>query len=148
MDVREALRTHLVSNDVVRRPSVAGDEPPMWLEPRKGVPAPGEKGEGGSDVEVGADAVLGLFLSGGIPQAPMTDRFIRQQNIDVWIRTSTAPRATEIENEIRDQVVGKFNWNMGGLTVIQSGIWKELQPIELSEQAFTYVLGLGFELYV
>jgi hypothetical protein len=117
----------------------------MWIEPRNGVPAPGE---GTKPAEVGQTAVLGLFLSGGITQPPKAAAFIRQQNVDVWIRTSTAPLASQLADEIRAQVDDKFNWSMGGLTVIHSRVWKELQPIELSEQAFTYVIGFGFELYV
>lgn len=145
MDVREALRIHLVSSSICRAPSVTGALPPLWIEPRNGVPAPGE---GGKPSEVGATAVMGLFLSGGITQPPKAATFIRQQNLDLWIRTTASPAAATIADSVRAQIDDKFNWSMGGLTVIHSRVWKELQPIELTEQAFTYVIGFGFELYV
>jgi hypothetical protein len=145
MDVREAFRNHLATQSIVRAPSNAGPLPPLWIEPRNGVPAPGE---GTKPSEVGATAVLGVFLSGGITQPPKAATFIRQQNLDLWIRTTTAPAAATLADSIRAQIDDKFNWSMGGLTVIHSRVWKELQPIELNEQAFTYVIGFGFELYV
>lgn len=145
MDVRDAFRSHLATEGIVRAPANAGPLPPMWIEPRNGVPAPGE---GDKASERGGTAVTGLYLSGGITQPPKAATYVRQQNVDVWIRTSTAPAASTLADQIRHEVDDQFNWNMGGLTVIHSRVWKELQAIELTDQAFTYVIGFGFELYV
>lgn len=147
-DIREALRDHLVTQNIVRKPSVSGTLPPCWLEPRHGVPAPGERYEGGSPTEVGPTTVVGVKLAGGIPQDPIVASTIRRTHLDIWVRTKSAPAAGTLEIALREQLDDRFNWNMGGLTIIHSQIWRELQPVSADAQAFTYIVAYGFEHYV
>jgi hypothetical protein len=44
----DALKTHLISQGLVRDPRTAGVLPPFWRQPRLGTPAPGETPSGGS----------------------------------------------------------------------------------------------------
>lgn len=147
-DIREALRDHLITKGQVRKPGVTGSLPPMWLEPRHGVPAPGEAYEGGSTVEIGTDAVLGVRLAGGIPQGPIVASTIRSSILDIWVRTTTAPEAATLADLIRAEINDKRDWTMGGLTIISSLIFKELQPVTSNDQAFTFLTSYVFEHYV
>lgn len=148
MDIRDALRNHLIDQGIARKPSVPGVLPPLWLEPRHGVPAPGDRYEGGTDTEIGPETVLGIRLAGGIPQPPIVASTIRHTNLDIWIRTVSAPAAGRIENEIRQTLDDRFGWTMAGLSVIHSRIWREMQPVDYTEKAFTYIVAYGFEHYV
>jgi hypothetical protein len=136
------LRDHLISESIVRSPRTAGAAPPLWLEPREGIPAPGE----GSGSEVGADAVLGAYFTGGIASQPW-ESFIREDTIDLWLRTRTAPIAFTLWQQLREELIDKRNWNMAGLTIIESREWRPLQPLYRDAQAFTFVASIVFERY-
>ncbi|MBN8867513.1 MAG: hypothetical protein J0H98_08160 [Solirubrobacterales bacterium] len=127
---------------------MAGDEPPCWIEPRNGVPAPGEISEGGDDVEKGDLAVLGLWMAPGIPQEPFVASTIRHSVINIEVRVKKAPIAIDLENEIRHVLNDKVDWTMGGLHLIDSLIYREMQPLGRSNQAFTYDFAYGFHHYV
>lgn len=144
----EAVRDELIAQSIVRKPSVAGSAPPCWIEPRNGVPAPGEDTDGGSAAEKGSSAVLGLWLAPGIPQEPQVASVIRHSVIVIEIRVKAAKDATTIENEIRDSLNDRVNWNLGGLHIIDSLLYRELQAIERNAQAFTYDVAYGFHHYV
>lgn len=137
-----ALRDHLAGEGIVREPGVAGPAAPMWLEPRQGVPAPGDK----QPPERGDDAVLGAFVTGGIPPRAY-ESWQRRPIVDLRFRTINAVRAHELDELIRAQLIDRRNWLMGGLRVIESQLWRDFQPLIFDEQAFTYVAAYVFQLY-
>lgn len=133
----EDLRDHLVAHGIVRRPreTLPAGRPPMWLEPRNGIPAPGE---GQNATEVGSDAVVGAYVSGGIA----TDRhegFLRIDGIDIHLRTRTAPIALELEAQIRAALNDRRHWTMGSRTVEESLQFRPLQRLGSGDHGFDWV---------
>jgi hypothetical protein len=137
------FRDYLVSQGIVRKPSVAGSTPPLWLEPRLGVPAPGE---GNDPTEIGADAVIGAWTSSGIAPQPF-NAGRRLDFIDIRMRTKIAPTAHQIEEQIRVVLLDKRNWQMSTLTIIETLIYRELQSLGSDEQGFDWVMTFSFERY-
>lgn len=146
----ESLRNYLISEGVVRKPSVAGSDPPMWLEPRNGVPAPGE---GQNATERGTTAVLGAFVSGGIPPGDY-DTFQRTDAVDIRLRTSNPMVAQDLEAEIRDALLdsqglgyGKRNWSMDGMHIIETRMFRDLQRLGSDDQSYDWVVEYTFQRY-
>jgi hypothetical protein len=143
VDLLEHLRNHLVTAGVARVPAVAGDLPPMWNQPRRGVPAPGE---GDNPVEVGAHAVLGAFVTGGIAPKPY-EAFLRRDTVDIWFRVDLAPLAFDLEQQVRKQLIDKRDWLMDGLRIVECLQWRPLQPLGSDDQAFDFNVSYIFELF-
>lgn len=142
-----SLRDHLIAEGVVRDPRVAGAEPPLWREPRLGVPAPGEYPPNSkNDDEVGPDAVLGAFNADDVPPAPY-NAGRRIDLVDVRIRTKTAPSAHELEEQLRAALIDRRNWSMAGLTIIECLAHRGLQPLGSDEQSYDWVCSYAFERY-
>lgn len=144
MTLLDYLRDHLIGETVVRDPRTAGALPPFWREPRNGAPAPGE---GSSPVEIGADATVSAFLTGGIPSRPY-ESFWRKDIVDLWVRTKTAPTAIQLDAQIRAALIDKRAWDMAGLLIIESEQWRPFQRLGSDAQGFTYVVSYLFETYV
>lgn len=142
-DLLSSLRTYLADEGLVRVPTDSGSEPPMWLEPRDGVPAPGE---GNKVSERGDTLVIGAFDVGGIPPRPY-ESFKRTDFIDIWMRSTTAKVARDFEVDLRAALADKRNWDMAGLTVIESLIFRDKQRLGSSPQAFDFVTEYSFERY-
>lgn len=141
------LRDHLVAANVVRDPRTSGDKPPLWRQPRHGVPAPGEKPpNSNSATEIGAEAVLGVYLIGGPAPEPY-GASLRMDIVDFRYRTKTAPLAHEIERAIRAALVDRRGWTMAGLPIVETLIFRELQPLGSDEQSFDWVQSYSFERY-
>lgn len=138
-----ALREHLVAQGVVRKPVVAGAAPPLWLEPKNGVPAPGE---GQNATEIGPDLVVGAFLTGGFAPPPYGS-FIRKPIIDVRFRGREHPIVETTELAITKALIDKRDWFMGQLYVIECEQWRALQRLGSDEQGFEYVTAYWFELH-
>jgi hypothetical protein len=120
------LRDYLAAEGVVRDPDTQDPSlPPMWVEPRTGVPAPGK---GNHVTRVGKTLVLGAFFSGGIPPAPL-EGFRRMDTVDIWIRALNAPDAHTIEQAIRDKLIDKQDWDMAGLRITDSQQWRPFQRL-------------------
>ena len=143
MTLLDRLRQYLIDEGVVRSPRTAGSEPPMWLEPKLGAPAPGE---GENPTEVGPTITVSAFLGGGIPARPY-EAFWRRQTVDLWLRTRTAPQAFDIDSSIYAAIADRRNWGMAGLLVIESRQWRELQRLGSDEQGFTFIASYLFETY-
>jgi hypothetical protein len=137
------VRSHLIAQGLVRDPRVAGSLPPCWRQPANGTPAPGE---GTNATEVGADAVIGLIHSGGIPSLRLESAW-RKDIVDVWIRTATWPRAEQLYALLRDALIDRTNWTMGAITVIESREWQPLQLLGSGAQGFTAQHAVLFETY-
>jgi hypothetical protein len=138
-----AIRDELVARDIVRKPTVAGPLPPMWLEPALGVPAPGE---GNNPVGIGDDLVLGGFLTGGFAPAPYAT--LRKPIVDIRIRTAKdkAYLAEDIELAITARLGDQRDWTMGGLYVVESQQWRPLQRLGSDAQGYEHVVAYWFEL--
>lgn len=144
------FRAHLIAKGIVREPRAAGPLPVMWIEPRDGTPAPGDM-EGTEDSPT---AVLGVFRSGGLPPAWVEQRYVVRPTIDVVLRTKTAKLRDEIGQAIEEEILGsggggeiKMEWQMGAMTIIQSSLWRALQPLGADEDGFTAVVSFAFESY-
>lgn len=140
------LRDYLVAQGVVRKPSVAGALPPCWLEPREGLPAPGEKPPNGSATQVGPTVVLGLFRTGGIAVGPYESSW-RERTLDLRIRAQTGAQVRDIEQLITPLIIDKHGWQMGAMAVIDSEMWRELQPIQINVQGYHFVVSYRFVVY-
>lgn len=142
-----ALRDHLVTQDVVRDPRVAGAQPPLWLEPRRGAPAPGE----GTGAEVG-DPVLAAFRAGGLTPTPARG-YARQDIVSFTARSSDAAGSHDLENALRVELAPpplgrRYDFTMGGLYVIECQLWRALQPAGADDQGFTFTFAFLFETYL
>lgn len=146
---------HLIAEGIGRDPRAGGDLPPVWREPESGVPAPGEPADAAGDraLEVGQDAVIGLFGGGGIPPGK-GEGYSRKDTIDFWLRTKVAADAHELEEQLRQQFAPadlgyRQDWSLAGLQVIESRMWRPMGPPLDSDpaQGFTFTVSHLFETY-
>lgn len=145
MTLLSALREDLVDRGIVRKPSVAGPASPMWLEPRVGVPAPGE---GDVPVEVGQDMVLGAYLTGGISPQPYGS-FLRKAIIDIRYRCSHPKLAEQAYVDITAALIDRRDFTLGGTTyIVECEEWRSLQRLGSDQQSFDYVSALIFEFHL
>lgn len=142
-DLLDALRDHLVAQGIVRVPRQAGAEPPLWLEPKEGVPAPGE---GGSGAEIGS-TVAAAFRTGGVPFERAGGPFIRRVTVDIRIRSLKPPDAYALDSALYRELHDRQAWDMGALTVIESLQARELQRLGSDAQGFDFVTEYLFECY-
>lgn len=145
-DVLGPLRTYLIAQGLVRNPTIASSLPPMWLEPQHGTPAPGETPSGGNTTQIGADLVIGAFLSGGFPVGPYESSW-RIPTVDLRLRGRTSPVVKTAEAQITAALIDKREWVMGGINVIESQLWRPLQPIAIDDQSFDFVVSYSFQVY-
>ena len=146
-DLLRALSDHLVAEEVVRDPRTPGPLPPLWLNPRDGAPAPGEiEGSEGD-----ADLVLSAFLGVRILGEPEQEAFLVHETVDVVIRSRTAPPLPVVEQALTAAVavdagapVGRRNWTMAGLEIVESVLWRGLQPLDSSDQGYTAEVSYRF----
>lgn len=138
-----AMRDHLIAQAVVRKPSVAGSTPPLWLEPKLGVPAPGESRSG--NTTEASSLVVGAFLTGGFAPAPYGSP-IRKPIVDFRFRGSDAQAIETLELDITRQLIDKRDWMMSSQYVIECQQWRALTRLGSDEQGFEYMASYWFEL--
>lgn len=136
---------HLLNAGIGRAVSAAGSLPPVWREPIRGIPAPGE----GTGNEIGVGAVLGLMEGGGIPN---TEIFAASQwrydVIDVHYRTLKSPDAQRLYIAVRAALVDKRDWSLAGMRVVLSEEARGLDTVSVdAAQGFHKVSAVGFETY-
>jgi hypothetical protein len=138
-----AIRDELIAHNIVRKPSVPGPLPPMWLEPTLGEPAPGE---GNNPVEIGEDLVLAAYLTNGFAQPAYST--LRKPIVDIRIRSAKdkAYLAEDVELAITPRLRDRRDWTMGGLYVVESEQWRPLQRLGSDTQGYTHVVSYWFEL--
>ena len=150
------IRSYLASQDAVREegepgfraPNDADPEAekgtryPIVIEPREGAPAPGEL----RGVENNLQGILSLFYTGGIETGTL-EKFRRKEIFDFWVRTKSPQLAQEIKDRLRKLLHDRRNWDMDGLTVIESKLWRKLQPVGHGPQGYSYTISFLFELY-
>lgn len=141
-DLLSALRDYLVAQNIVRKPSVAGTSPPLWVEPMQGTPAPGD----GTATEVDANLVLGAFLTGGIAPARY-ESWWRQPIVDVRFRGRDTRTIQTTELAISAALIDKVDWTMAGLYVVEAEQWRALQRLGSDEQGYEFVASYRFILY-
>lgn len=139
------LRDYLIAEGLVRKPSVAGAVPPLWLDPRNGVPAPGE---GNAATEIDADVVLGAFQVTGFPKPPYEASVLRMDAVDVWIRARMAPFAYRTADPIVEALGDKRQFDLAGLTIVECLLFRPLQRLGSDEHSFDFTMQFTFERYV
>lgn len=155
----DRVMAELVDAELVRPPGVAGAgarpwPAPFWRNPKDGAPAPGEKQ--GNELDDGI--VVSGFLSGGIA-AGAGEGYSKRRTVDVHYRAKGFPAI----EELHDQVLQRFapaagglegagipglrvDWTMGGLYVLESRQWTDLQSLGSDEgQGYWYRAGFLFE---
>jgi len=137
-----ALREHLITEGLVRKPSVAGALPPLWLEPQLGVPAPGE---GNNPTEVGSDLVIGAYLTGGFAPPPYGS-FLRKPIIDLRFRGRNPVTIENTELAISKALIDRRDWMMNTMYVVECEQWRPLQRLGSDEQGFEFVTAYWYEL--
>jgi hypothetical protein len=141
-----SLRDHLVAQNLVRKPSVAGAAPPLWLAPRLGVPAPGE---GGNATEVGSDLVVGAFQTGGLAPGPYAG-WRRDPFIALRFRGLNAQNIENLHLAIANELIDRRDFNLasGGsqMHVVECEMTTELQDLGSDEQGFEFETTYQFTL--
>lgn len=136
------VNNYLIAQGIVRDPRVAGALPPCWRMPRDGVRAPGD----GKGSEIGPTAVVGLIHSGGIVSKRFEKEW-RNDIIEIWLRTTKWPITEALYIQLRAALIDKVNWNMDGITVIESLEWRALAHLDSDNQAFTALCSVMFQTY-
>lgn len=132
-----SVRAYLIGLDICRVPAVAGPLPPMWLDPKKGVPYPGQKQDLGP-TESHPDLVLGMYPETGIPSKPF-EGFYRQKAVTIYIRGSKSPLVQALfENQLYPALHDVRNLVMGSLQVNQSMMARDLQRIGADANGYVY----------
>lgn len=119
-----------------------GDLLPMFIDPREGPPAPGEK----KGTENNSTGILSLVYTGGVATGPL-EKFHRRETYDIWIRTMTPQLAKHVADRLRLLLHDKRDWNMDGLQVIESMEWRPMQPVGHGPQGYSYTVTYLLELY-
>lgn len=137
------LRNYLVAQGVVRKPAVAGSLPPLWLEPKLGVPAPNESRSG--NTTEASPLVIGAFLTGGFAPPPYGSP-IRKPIVDFRFRGSDAQALENAELAITKVLIDKRDWMMSNQYVIECEQWRALTRLGSDEQGFEFMCSYWFEL--
>jgi hypothetical protein len=145
--VLTAIRDELVTAGLVRRASVAGSLPPVFIEPLEGPPAPGER-EG---TEAGTDLAVTLRLSGQTRPNPRS----RVDVIDVVYRsrgTSGLKAARDLDDAIVTRLVHGSSYGVGltagGLFVLAVSVFAGLGPVSQDGPVRTELAKLAVEVAV
>jgi hypothetical protein len=147
MNLLDAFREHLIANGVVRSPkSAAGKEaglPPLFLEPKKGAPAPGDFD---GKVEDGP-VMLTAFRATGIPSAPFAS-WLNQDHVELRFRCAAAQAFDAIEALVRAQFVDRRNWmTSSGLLVVESGEYRRAQRLGGDAKSVSWSSEYWFQTY-
>jgi hypothetical protein len=142
------IRETLIAAAVVRDPeTVDPSHPPMWIQPRHGVPAPGSA-EGITSTEMGDPIVTAVYLDTGIPGQRFEQNIFRRQGATIWVRAKKAPQALQLDEQLKASFQDKRNWNLAnGLWVSESLLARDLQFIGSDNSGFTYNTEYMFELW-
>lgn len=140
-----ALKDHLIAAGIVRDPSTAGSLPPMFLEPRNGVNAPGE----GQGAQVGTTAVIGAFLAGGLAPGPYA-AWAQNPIVEIRLRTAKGDIAYWLDLQISNTLIDRRDFILGGtggLYLVECQQVTALQRLGSDAQSFDYVTSYLFVTY-
>lgn len=135
------LRSALNAAGISRTPTVGGTAYPLWIDPRNGVPAPGE----GKPSETNADCVLGAFQVSGIPRGSYEDEFLRIDAVDIWVRARIAPIAYDVDERIHAVLGDKRAYTLGVLPILESKLFRPLQRLGSDEDGYVFTTQYTFE---
>ena len=135
------VRAFLVDAGLVREPDVAGALPPLWLDPRDGVPAPGE----GKPVEIGDPLVIGAFQVMGIPRTVEDAKWLRTDAVDFVLRARKSPQVFEFDEALRSVLVSQRAFMLGSLEIVESQLFRPLQKLGSDSNGFIYTTQYTFE---
>lgn len=144
-DLLPALRRYLVTEGIVRVPGTFGTDPPLWLEPRNGVPAPGDQNV--NPIEDHPDVVLGAYIPNGLPRRPYEQNVLRTDFVDFRIRARLAPFAHAIADDLHEALADKRDWLMDDLRIIETLNVRPLGWLASDEQAYDFVMQFSVERY-
>lgn len=144
------LRAFLVTAGICRVPAVAApdDNPnlaPMWLDPKRGIPYPGQS-EGLQEAEVGPQMVLAAYPETGIPSIAHEGFYVRKP-ASIWYRCISSPPIQSLHEQIRALLHDQRNYSLNGLQVNQSLFSRECQRVTSNEEGFIYNCEIMFELW-
>lgn len=142
----DAFRDELITAGIVRDPNVAGPLPPMWKAP-VGVYAPGEQPPKGNTTQIGTDAVIGAYMTGGIAP-PAFGQWSIYSNVELRIRTVRGYIAGDLEQAITLRLLTRFGAGLdhtipllgGALDVVEIEQAIPLQFLGADEQGFEHLV--------
>lgn len=138
------LRAYLTVAGIGRAPGTVDARDgvyPLWLDPRGGVPAPGEKAGAEDDPNV----VLGAFQVSGIARAAYDASYLRTDAVDIWVRARLAPFAYDVDDRLRDVLSDKRAYSLGVLTILESHLFRPLQLLSSDANGYTFTTQYTFE---
>lgn len=143
------FREYLIATGLVRSPNTAGDSqgnpPPLWLDPRFGIPYPGQT-ENVGEYGFNRTFVLGAYPATGIPSPPF-EGFRQQRGIEIWYRCTTSPPIHKLHENLRPYIHDIRNFSMNGLLVDQSMLTRELQRISSDNEGYVYNCEIMLDLW-
>jgi hypothetical protein len=139
------VREFLILQGLVRNPATAApaenpDLPPAFLDPRDGVPGPGDR----KGTEAGTNLTLGINRATGVP----TSRFAGQLRLDAVefvIRGRKPQHAGDFELALQPLLHDQRGYDLGGIRIEESLLFRGFQPIEHTSQAYTATMEFTFE---
>lgn len=145
------LRAFMITAGLVRLPATAGDFPPMWLDPKRGIPYPGQtEGLGASEGTNKDDGRGGLVVAAypatGIPSGPH-EGFLVKKAAAIWYRSLKSPTIQSFHEQIRGLLHDQRNYSLNGLAVNQSLFSRECQRVTSNEEGFVYNCEIMFDLW-
>jgi hypothetical protein len=140
------MRAYLTTLGLVKTPGVVGDAPPMWLDPSKGVPYPGQTKDLGPN-ESHPTLVLGAYPATGIPSRPF-EGFYRQKGVSIYIRGSKSPFVQKIyERGLLPALHDVRDISMNGLLVNQSMCSRDLARVGADENGYVYACEFMMDMF-
>lgn len=134
----DALQQHLITQGLVRSPSVAGTLPPLWKQPRGGTPGPGQGAAPGA-----SDTVAALFATGGWPTEPLMG-WVDQRTVELRIRARSAAVAEDLAQAVRLVLDDHDHFDVAGLLVEQCLLWRPWQVISSDDQGYEGLVAFRF----
>lgn len=138
------LRAFLISNGVGRVPRDAADAPPIWLDPDRGIPYPGQSEGLGPNEPTTVDRphgigglVLAIYPATGIPSPPH-EGFLVKLGATIWYRSMLSPEIQSMHETIRALLSDRRNYSLNGLQVNESLLTREIQRVTSNEDGYVY----------
>lgn len=147
-DLLDNLRAYLIGLGLVRDPRDGSQQnilPPLWIEPRLGVPAPGQK-EGLNPVESDDKLVVAIRQATDTPPSRY-EGFLRHNHVEFLYRGRIPKPVLALENQIRAALNDKRGWTMVNVPVNESLMVRGLQPLGSDPIAFNYIQEYEFSLW-
>ncbi|MBA3688471.1 MAG: hypothetical protein H0W81_06555 [Chloroflexi bacterium] len=146
LNILTPLRDHLVAQGIVRKPSVTGTLPTLWLEPQTGLVAPGETP---SDMPTGkSNIVVGAYLTGGFTQPTFIQQQRQQVIVDFRYRVKGPTELRNLQSldrQILQAVCDRRDWDLSDQHIVESLQLRALQRLGSDEQGYNFAMSAVFE---